>query len=101
MCCYGNDAVEIARGRRSDAERVLVGSPPKSGEVCVTDELPEHLVLLGWNDLAAVTRLRGFPSRLAESVMKSGLGYAAAGQAITPFGGIAPNRWGPMEEVRQ
>jgi glutamine synthetase len=67
----------------------------------VTDELPEHLVLLGWNDLAAVTRLRGFPSRLAESVMKSGLGYAAAGQAITPFGGIAPNRWGPMEEVRQ
>jgi glutamine synthetase len=33
--------------------------------------------------------------------MKTGLGYAAAGQAITPFGGIAPNRWGPMEEVRQ
>jgi glutamine synthetase len=69
--------------------------------VVVTDELPEHLVLVGWNDLAGVTRLRGFPSRLAQSGMKSGLGYASAGQAITPFGEVAPNRWGPMDEVRQ
>jgi glutamine synthetase len=67
----------------------------------MTNENADHLVLLGWNDLAGVTRLRGFPWRLRDSGMRTGLGWPAAGHSITPFGGIAPNKWGPTEEVRQ
>ena len=33
--------------------------------------------------------------------MAYGLGWAVAGQALTPFEDIAPNPWGPMLEVRQ
>ena len=33
--------------------------------------------------------------------MDYGLGWAVAGQALTPFEDIAPNPWGPMTEVRQ
>ncbi len=33
--------------------------------------------------------------------MEHGLGWAVAGQALTPFEDIADNPWGPMTEVRQ
>jgi glutamine synthetase len=33
--------------------------------------------------------------------MEFGLGWAAAGQSLTPFAEIAPNPWGPIMEVRQ
>ena len=33
--------------------------------------------------------------------MEHGLGWAAAGQSLTPFADIAANPWGPMTEVRQ
>ena len=31
----------------------------------------------------------------------TGVGWAAAGSAMTPFDGIVENPWGPLEEVRQ
>ncbi len=33
--------------------------------------------------------------------LEHGLGWAVAGQALTPFSEIAPNPWGPSTEVRQ
>ena len=38
---------------------------------------------------------------LSRIAMDYGLGWAVAGQALTPFEDIAPNPWGPMLEVRQ
>ena len=39
--------------------------------------------------------------RLQDRDCDYGLGWAVAGQALTPFEDIAPNPWGPMTEVRQ
>ena len=54
-----------------------------------------------WQDLVGITRTRGVPSRDLPKRMRAGLGWARAGQALTPFGGIVDNPWGPMDEVRQ
>ena len=59
------------------------------------------VIYLGWNDLVGITRVRGVPAGEISKRMAYGLGWAVAGQALTPFEDIAPNPWGPMLEVRQ
>jgi glutamine synthetase len=56
---------------------------------------------LAWSDYVGMLRCRGVPLSEIESRMAHGLGWAVAGQALTPFADIAPNPWGPMLEVRQ
>ena len=60
-----------------------------------------EIVLLGWSDYVGLTRCRGVPLSELPRRMEHGLGWAVAGQALTPFADIAPNPWGPMTEVRQ
>ena len=59
-----------------------------------------EIVLLVWTDYAGIARCRGVPAA-AYRAAGYGLGWAVAGQALTPFEDIAPNPWGPMTEVRQ
>ena len=61
----------------------------------------DEIVLLGWSDYVGLTRCRGIPASEVSARMEHGLGWAAAGQALTPFAEIAANPWGPMKEVRQ
>lgn len=56
---------------------------------------------LAWSDYVGITRCRGVPLSEIEKRLAHGLGWAVAGQALTPFEDIAPNPWGPMLEVRQ
>jgi glutamine synthetase len=60
-----------------------------------------EVVYLAWNDYVGLTRCRGVPASDIAKRMEYGLGWAVAGQALTPFDDIAPNPWGPMLEVRQ
>jgi len=60
-----------------------------------------EVVYLAWNDYVGMTRCRGVPATDIAKRMEYGLGWAVAGQALTPFDDIAPNPWGPMLEVRQ
>jgi glutamine synthetase len=59
------------------------------------------VVYLVWNDLVGLARTRGVPRAEYARRREHGLGWAAAGQSLTPFEDIAPNPWGPMTEVRQ
>ncbi len=59
------------------------------------------VVYLVWNDLVGLARTRGVPKSEYEGRKEHGLGWAAAGQSLTPFEDIAPNPWGPMTELRQ
>lgn len=60
-----------------------------------------EIALLAWNDYVGMTRCRSVPVDVIHDRMHTGLGWAVAGQAMTPFGEIAPNPWGPTTEVRQ
>ena len=60
-----------------------------------------ELIFLVWNDLVGLSRTRGVPAAEYERRKHHGLGWALAGQAMTPFEDIAENPWGPMDEVRQ
>ena len=60
-----------------------------------------ELIFLVWNDLVGLSRTRGVPIAEYERRKAHGLGWALAGQAMTPFEDIAENPWGPMDEVRQ
>ena len=60
-----------------------------------------ELIFLVWNDLVGLSRTRGVPVAEYERRKGHGLGWALAGQAMTPFEDIAANPWGPMDEVRQ
>lgn len=60
-----------------------------------------ELIFLVWNDLVGLNRTRGIPVFDYDRRKNHGLGWAMAGQALTPFEDIAPNPWGPMAEVRQ
>lgn len=60
-----------------------------------------EVVYLAWSDYVGITRCRGIPATDVAKRMEYGLGWAVAGQALTPFDDIAPNPWGPMLEVRQ
>ena len=59
------------------------------------------LVMLAWTDFVGLTRVRAVPRTLIDRRMRFVLGWAMAGQALTPFEDIADNSWGPMNEVRQ
>jgi glutamine synthetase len=61
----------------------------------------DGLIYLLWSDLVGMSRARGVPLADYERRLESGLGWANAGQAMTPFEHLADNPWGPMEEVRQ
>lgn len=61
----------------------------------------DDIAFLCWSDLVGITRCRGVPAGDLKKRMAYGLGWAVAGQALTPFEDIAPNPWGPMLEVRQ
>lgn len=60
-----------------------------------------NVTYLAWSDYVGILRCRGVPLSEIKSRMANGLGWAVAGQALTPFDDIAPNPWGPMLEVRQ
>ena len=59
----------------------------------------EELIFLAWNDLVGVTRGRGVPMKAYGGRKKTGINWAMAGHALTPFEDIADNPWGPMEEA--
>ena len=60
-----------------------------------------EIAYLVWNDLVGMSRTRGVPVAELPKRRGKGLGWALAGQSLTPFEDIAPNPWGPMSEVRQ
>lgn len=64
-------------------------------------EHPGELVSLVWNDFVGLSRTRSVPLAKYENCRQHGLGWAVAGQSLTPFEDIADNPWGPMGEVRQ
>jgi len=59
------------------------------------------LIYLMWSDLVGMARTRGVPLGDYDSRLETGLGWAKAGQAMTPFEHLADNPWGPVDEVRQ
>ena len=59
------------------------------------------LAILAWCDLGAILRTRAIPLDQFPAKRRHGVGWAAAGMAMTPFDGIVDNPWGPLEEVRQ
>ena len=59
------------------------------------------IAYLCWSDYVGITRCRGVPAADLPKRLDKGLGWAVAGQALTPFDDIADNPWGPMLEVRQ
>lgn len=63
--------------------------------------MSDGISMLGWSDFVGLTRCRSVPRHQIKSRMENGLGWAVAGQSLTPFADIAPNPWGPMMEVRQ
>ena len=62
---------------------------------------PGELIYLVWNDLVGLSRTRGVPAAEYERRKTHGLGWALAGQSMTPFEDLAENPWGPMDEVQQ
>jgi len=60
-----------------------------------------ELIFLVWTDFVGLARTRGVPVSEYERRRAHGLGWAMAGQALTPFEDIADNPWGSMGEVRQ
>ena len=61
----------------------------------------QGIIYLLWQDLVGITRTRGVPLRDLARRAEAGLGWAMAGQALTPFEDIVDNPWGPMDEARQ
>ncbi|HTO83513.1 MAG TPA: glutamine synthetase family protein [Methylomirabilota bacterium] len=59
----------------------------------------DELIFLAWNDLVGVTRGRGVPLGSYPTRRKTGINWAMAGQALTPFEDIADNPWGPLDEA--
>lgn len=61
---------------------------------------PGDLAILAWCDLGAILRTRPIPLDHLAAKRRHGMGFATAGAAITPFDGIVPNPWGPVDEMR-
>ena len=81
------------------ARRGKAARPEKEGRLSAAEE--GEIVLLMWTDYVGLTRCRGVPAAAFKSRHAHGLGWAVAGQSLTPFEDIAANPWGPMAEVRQ
>jgi glutamine synthetase len=58
------------------------------------------LAILAWCDLGAMLRTRPVPLDRLVQHRRYGIGWAAAGTAMTPFDGIVANPFGPLEELR-
>ncbi len=64
-------------------------------------DMGNGITMLGWSDDVGLSRCRSVPPQQLAARLEHGLGWAVAGQALTPFTEIAPNPWGPMAEVGQ
>lgn len=81
------------------ARRSKAAKPAQEKRLTADDD--GEIVLLTWIDYVGLARCRGVPVAAFKNRQSHGLGWAAAGQALTPFEDIADNPWGPMTEVRQ
>jgi glutamine synthetase len=59
-----------------------------------------NLAIFLTNDLSGVSRGRAFPLSDLPDRMTAGVGWVPANLAITPFGVIAPNSFGPVGDLR-
>ncbi|WP_158936977.1 glutamine synthetase [Burkholderia sp. S171] len=59
------------------------------------------VAMLSWCDLTGLVRCRSVLQDQLSAAGRYGVGWPAAGQAILPFGTVADNPWGPLDEVRQ
>ncbi|MBS1880393.1 MAG: glutamine synthetase [Actinobacteria bacterium] len=58
------------------------------------------LVLVAQADLVGMVRGKALPRARLEAAAAEGVGWVPANLVLDPFGGIAPNPWGPTGEVR-
>jgi glutamine synthetase len=61
---------------------------------------PEDLVFLVHTDLAGVTRARAVPIADLQSRLRCGVGWVPANLALSAFGLLVPNPWGPVGDLR-
>ncbi|MEZ5078951.1 MAG: glutamine synthetase family protein [Solirubrobacterales bacterium] len=57
------------------------------------------LVVVAQGDLVGMTRGKAVPRADLERVAGAGIGWVPANMMLDPFGGIAPNAWGPTGEL--
>jgi glutamine synthetase len=60
----------------------------------------EDLVFLVHTDLAGVTRARAVPIADLPSRLRCGVGWVPANLALSAFGLLVPNPWGPLGDLR-
>ena len=60
----------------------------------------EDLVFLVVTDLAGVTRARAVPIADLQSRLRCGVGWVPANLALSAFGLLVPNPWGPLGDLR-
>jgi glutamine synthetase len=60
----------------------------------------EDLVFLVHTDLAGVTRARAVPIADLQSRLRCGVGWVPANLALSAFGLLVPNPWGPLGDLR-
>ena len=60
----------------------------------------EQLVILTTNDISGVTRGRAVARADIQEYLNKGVSWVPANSAISAFGPIAPNPWGPMGDLR-
>lgn len=73
----------------------MVSAGPSRAEVSAAG-----LVFVGQGDLVGMTRGKAVPAAHLEDVAREGVGWVPANLTLDPFGGIAPNPWGPTGEIR-
>ncbi len=61
--------------------------------------LSEPLTQFVYVDLGGQVRGKGFPTRLAETRVKSGVGWTPTNLMFTALGTIAPSPWGPFGDI--
>ncbi len=61
--------------------------------------LREPLTMLCYCDLAGIVRGKGFPARLAERRLESGIGWTPTNLMFTALGTIADGPWGPFGDL--
>lgn len=61
---------------------------------------PSDLAIFLTNDLTGVSRGRAFPAADLADRMRAGVGWVPANIALTPFGAIGANPFGPLGDLR-